>query len=123
MTIYEAITRLDGEKHNTCPTARKIAWLSQLDAMVKTQILSGYEEGDSVCCTDYCDTTPGNLVLLVPAPFDEMYLRWLEARVDYESGEIDRYNNAMDIFHALWDAYRNHYNATHRARNVKISYM
>ena len=100
-----------------------MAWLSQLDAMVREQILDGYQGDGAVCGTDYGDATPAELVLLVPAPFDEMYLRWLEARIDYASGEYDRYNNAMAMFQALWDAYRNHYNAHHRSRVVKMKYM
>ena len=123
MTLSEAIVRLDAEKHNTCTRAQKVAWISQLDTMVKTQIQDAYPDAGAICTAEYTDTTSGDLVLLVAAPFDEMYLRWLEARIDYASGEYDRYNNAMAMFDALWQAYRNHYNANHIHRQSKFRYL
>lgn len=52
-------------------------------------------------------------VLLVPAPYDEMYLRWLEAQIDYYNGEDERHNNAIMRFNNAYEGYKKHYTRTH----------
>ena len=51
--------------------------------------------------------------LLVPAPYDEMYLRWLEAMIDYHNGEDERYNNAITLFNNAFDGYKKYYTRNH----------
>ena len=114
MTIIEVINRLDALKANTYSQTDKVAWLSQLDLLVKTQILDQHEGNPAGGFSGYTDATPGSTVLLVPAPFDELYLRWLEAQIDYYNGENERYNNAIALYNALFEAYANHYTRTHR---------
>ena len=60
--------------------------------------------------------------LLVPAPWDEMYLRWLEARIDYANAEYTRYNNSMDMFRAVYQAYRSYYNRTHMPKGTRFRF-
>ena len=82
MKIREAVERIDSHKHNIYTQNDKIAWLSRLDSMVKTLIIDAHEGGEAVEFTGYDDSTDLNTEMLVPAPFDEMYLRWLEAQID-----------------------------------------
>ena len=114
MTMIEAINRLDALKANTFSQTDKVAWLSQLDLLVKTQILDHHEGSKGAGFQGYTDATPISTVLLVPAPFDAMYLRWLEAQIDYYNGENERYNDAIGQYNALFEAYANHYTRTHR---------
>jgi len=113
MTVMEAINCIDNLKHNTYSHADKLLWLSRLDGMVKRLIIDTHEGGDNTPFTPYGNDTPGDRELLVPAPFDELYLRWLEAQIDYSNGEYSRYNNSMAMCHAAWEAFRNYYNARH----------
>ena len=110
MTIREAIVRTDGLKHNTYTDGEKVKWLAVLDGMVKRLIIDTHEGGGNVFYTSYDAQTSPELELLVPPPFDEIYLRWLEAQIDYANGEYHKYNNSIAMYQALWDAYRNHYN-------------
>ena len=52
-------------------------------------------------------------VLLIPAPYDEVYLRFLEAQMDYANGEFERFNNSNAMYAAAWSAFVNYYNRTH----------
>ena len=61
----------------------------------------------------YDDSTDTSTELLVPAPFDEVYLRWLEAQIDYHNGEYDKYNNAIIMFNTVFEAYQAYYTRTH----------
>ena len=119
MKIREAIERIDSQKHNVYSQNDKIAWLSRLDFLVKTLIIDAHEGAETVEFTGYNDRTDMETELLVPAPFDEVYLRWLEAQMDYYNGETLRYNNAMLMFRSFFDAYAAHYKRTHRAKGQK----
>lgn len=113
MTIIEAINRLDVLKANTYTQPEKIAWLSRLDSMVKKQIIDTHEGSEAVIFGGYTEDTPHNTVLLVPAPYDEVYLRWLEAQIDYYNHEYDSYNNAIIMFNTAFEAYAAYYNQHH----------
>jgi hypothetical protein len=118
MTLIEPINKVDALKHNTYSLVEKVEWLSTLDLMVKTQILDNCEGHPAPDFAGYTESTPLNTVLLVPAPFDAMYLRWLEAQIDYYNGENERYNDAIRLFEDLYGAYANHYRRNHRPCNA-----
>ena len=123
MKIREAIERIDSHKHNIYTQNDKIAWLSRLDSMVKTLIIDAHEGGEAVEFTGYDDSTDLNTEMLVPAPFDEMYLRWLEAQIDYSNGEYGKYNNAITMYQTAYDAYANHYRRTNMPKSTAIKYF
>lgn len=114
MKIIDAINKLDALKFNTYSQSDKVEWLSRLDSMVKRQIIDTHEGADAVTFTGYDDSTNLDTELLVPVPYDEMYLRWLEAQIDYHNGEYDKYNNAIIMFNTAFDAYRSYYNGIHK---------
>ena len=113
MKINEAIHRLDSLKFNTYKQDDKVEWLSRLDSMVKQQIIDTHEGAESVSFNGYTADTPLDTVLLVPAPYDEVYLRWMEAQIDYHNHEYDTYNNAIIMFNTAFEAYKSYYNSTH----------
>ena len=113
MKIIEAITRLDALKFNTYTQSDKVEWLSRLDNMVKKHIIDTHEGAEGVTFTGYDDNTDPQTELLVPVPYDEMYLRWLEAQIDYHNGEYDKYNNAIIMFNTAYEAYQAFYTRNH----------
>ena len=114
MTIREAITRLDALKFNTYNEADKVEWLSRLDSAVKLQIIDNHDGANDISFSGYDANTPDNTVLLVPAPFDEVYLRWMEAQIDYHNGEFDKFNNAIIMYNTAFDEYQKYYTRTHK---------
>ena len=114
MKINEASRSLDSLKFNTYTQDNKVEWLSRLDSMVKQQIIDTHEGAESVSFNGYTADTPLDTVLLVPAPYDEVYLRWMEAQIDYHNGEYDKYNNAIIMFNTAFEAYQKHYNSAHK---------
>ena len=123
MKIIEAINRIDSLKHNTYSQNEKVAWLSRLDSMVKRLIIDTHEGGEDVVFEGYTDTTDPETEMLVPAPFDEMYLRWLEAQIDYTNGEYGKYNNSILMYQTDYDAYANYYNRNHMPKSKTIKYF
>lgn len=113
MTINDVITSTDALLHNTYPTEKKVEWLSKVDGMVKRHIIDTHTGADRVSFTGYTANTAMDTVLLVPEPFSEMYLRWMEAQIHYHNGEYSKYNNAILLFNTEFDAYAAFYNQNH----------
>jgi len=122
MTIGQAIDRIDSLKHNIYSRSHKIEWLSRLDALVKAQIIDTCEGGGEPFA-GYDDDTDLGAPLLVCAPFDEIYLRWLEAQMDYANGEYDRYNNAITMFQSAFDSFSNFYRRNHMPKRTSFHYF
>lgn len=123
MKIIEAINRIDDLKHNTYDQKDKLEWLSRLDHMVKRLIIDTHEGGDDVIFSGYDDSTDIHTDLLIPAPFDEAYLRWMEAQIDYSNGEYDKYNNSIEMYNIAWNAYQNYYNRTHMPKGKSMKFF
>lgn len=114
MKIVEAINKIDSLMHNTYGQEDKVAWLSELDSDVKRLIIDTHEGAEAVTFTGYDDSTDLQTELLIPSPFDSVYLRWLEAQIHYHNGEYDRYNNAIVMYNTAFDAFAAYYNRTHK---------
>ena len=123
MKIIEAINRIDALKHNTYTQDDKVRWLSTLDSMVKNHIIDTHEGAEQVSFTGYDDLTDLQTELLAPAPYDEMYLRWMEAQIDYHNGEYGKYNNSIDMFMDSYEGYQNYYNRTHMPIGKSMKYF
>ncbi len=113
MKIIEAINRLDTLNFNTYTDDDKVEWLSRLDNMVKKQIIDNHDGAEQITFSGYTPDTPTDTVLLVPAPYDEVYIRWMEAQIHYHNGEYDKYNNAIIMFNTAFQAYAAYYTQTH----------
>ena len=123
MKIIEAINQIDSLKHNTYSQRDKILWLSRLDSMVKRLIIDTHEGSEDIIFIGYDENTDLYTELLVPAPFDEIYLRWLEAQIDYANGEYGKYNNSILMYQTSYDGYANHYNRNHMPKGKSIKYF
>lgn len=123
MTIIEAINRIDTLKPNTYSPSEKIMWLSTLDGLIKTEIIDTHEGAENVHFIGYTDETPMDTVLLVPSPHDDLYLKWLEAQIDYANGEITRYNNAMTVFNSAYSTFSNYYNRMHMPKGTEFKFI
>ena len=113
MKIYEAIERIDAIKHNTYTDNDKITWLSNLDGLIKKNIIDTHRGAEIVEFSGYTSDTPKDTELLVTAPYDEIYLHWLEAKIDFSNGEYSKYNNAIITYNTYYSDYANYYNRTH----------
>ena len=114
MTIMEAIAQVDSLVPNTYSQKDKVGWLSRLDHLIKTQITDLHEGAEKVRFSGYDNSTNQHTVLLVPPPFDEIYLRWMEAQIHYHDGEIDRYNIAITMYNTAYEGFQNNYTRNHR---------
>ena len=123
MTIREAIAKIDALKLNTFTQSNKVAWLSAIDGIIKNEIIDTHEGGEGIPFNGYDDNTPTDTVLLVPAPYDDIYIRWLEAQMDYTNNEYGKYGNSMTMYNAAYSAYERYYNRNHMPLGKSFKYF
>ena len=152
MTIMDALYRIDELKPNSYSQTQKIQWLSTLDGLIYREIIETHEgnpfetdeggvnarsldslqdeEGGTTAPLVPITRVPGygedadlTTELLVPAPYDDIYIRWLESQIDYTNGEYGKYNNSIAMYNAAYTAYANYYNRTHMPKGKKFKFF
>ena len=113
MTIMDAIYRIDALKPNCHSQSEKIKWLSTLDGLIKSEIIDTHEDGNDIVFNGYDENTALATELLISAPYDIIYLRWLEAQIDYANGEYGKYNNSLVAYNDAYSIFQRYYNRTH----------
>lgn len=121
MTINEAMDTVDVLQPNTFSRTEKLAWLSRAEGLIKAQILDTCVDAPDFA--GYGPDTDPDTVLLLSAPWDEIYLRYLQAQMDLANGEVTRYENSAALYNRLFAACRNHYNRTHVPRHTGWQYF
>lgn len=110
MTIMEAIHRIGTVKPNGYDQALKIKWLSTLDGIIKKEIIDTHEGAENVVFNGYTEETNLMTELIVPVPYDDIYIRYLEMQIDYANGEYGKYNNSRTMFNDAYSAFEKYYN-------------
>lgn len=123
MTIIEAINRIDSFKPNTFGQPDKIKWLSNLDGIIKKEIIDTHEGSEAVNFDGYDVDTALDTVLLVPFPYDDIYIKWLEAQIDYVNGDTAKYNNSMTMYNSALYEFKRYYNRTHMPLGTSIKFF
>ena len=123
MTILEAITRIDTLKPNNYTLIDKVRWLSVLDGIIKKEIIDTHEGGDDVVFNGYDEATLQETELLVPAPYDDIYINWLESQIDYANAEYGKYNNSATAYNNAYSAFEKYYNRQHMPIQHKLKFF
>ena len=90
-------------------------------------------------CGDYCsfdkggegiifdgydaDDDPRTIELIVKAPYDDIYIYWLEAQIDYFNGETAKYNNSIATFNSAYSDFSAAYNREHMPKPHTTKYF
>lgn len=123
MTIIEAIQAIDSQKPNNYSEVEKIKWLSKLDGIIKKEIIDTHENGESIEFTGYDENTPIDTEMLVSSPYEDVYIYWLESRIDYANAEYAKYNNSTTMFNTAYASFANAYNRDHMPKGTHIKYF
>jgi hypothetical protein len=123
MTLMDAIYRIDNLKPNSYSQEDKIKWLSMLDGTIKAEIIDTHEGGEGVVFNGYNENTVLTTEMLVPHPYDDIYIRWLETQIDYHNGEYGKYNNSMAMYNTAYNAFANYYNRNHMPKGKMLKFF
>jgi len=123
MTIIEAINRIDTLKPNTYTQETKIYWLSNLDGIIFEKIIKTHEGAEAIKFEGYTPETPIDTELIISAPYDDIYIKWLEAQIDYANREYDKYNNSIVAYNDAYAEFERHYNRTNMPIGKNCKYF
>lgn len=101
----------------------QIGWLNRLDTELYQTVIATHEGANAVDPPLPAARMGDATELLVGAPYDAIYVHWLQSRIDYTLGEYGRYNNSSAMFEADRAAFTNWYNRTHMPLQVKSRYF
>lgn len=123
MTIIDAIHMLDKLKPNTYSQVDKIRWLSELDGLIKTEIIDTHEGGEKVVFDGYDENSSLEIELIVSAPYDDVYIKWLESKIDYTNAEYNKYNNSVTAFKDAYSTFERYYNRHNMPKKTKLKFF
>lgn len=103
MKISEAISHTRSLSGNAVDDNTLCRWLSELDGRLMLDFYKGSE------WMSYSLPQDEDHELLVPFPWDELYVHYLEAMVYYSNGEFERYRNSYEMYNKKELDYRQWY--------------
>lgn len=123
MTIIEALNKVDVLKPNNYTQTEKVKWLSNLDWIIKTEIIDTHEGGESIPYNGYDVDTDVGTEMLVPHPYDDLYIKWLESQIDYNNAEYGKYNNSSTAYNNAYSAFERYYNRQYMPKQTKMKFF
>lgn len=103
MKIREAISQVRELSGNAVADSMLVRWLSELDG----RLMLDFYKGDG--WASYALPQDEEHELLVPFPWDQLYVHYLEAMVYYSNGEFERYRNSYEMYNKKELDYRQWY--------------
>ncbi|MGE4354705.1 MAG: hypothetical protein AB7D36_11555 [Oscillospiraceae bacterium] len=107
MKIIEAIEACKKLKDSAFDESVILDWLSRLDGRVSAELIK-----PDAPRAAYAYPADLQTELLIPHPYDEAYLHYIEAMADYSNEEYDKYQNSYAMFNNLYSNFRRAYNRT-----------
>ena len=108
-TMNEVIGNLEEVKHNVISDEIKYTWLANLDGLISVQVHMDAEP------IQYNLPDDADKTLLVGAPFDDLYVLYCSAMVDFYNREYNNYNFSVSVFKDRLEAYKAFYIQRHSA--------
>ena len=107
MRINSAIAKADELRINAISEEQKYTWLYELEATVAE--LMGREMPEK--------KFPADIELMMPCEHEDVYVKFLAAKIDYYNGETALYQNDQAIFEDAFADARAWWIRTHGAKN------
>lgn len=123
LKLIDAINGIDSIKPNTYSQQEKIRWISILDGNIKKEIIDTHEGAENVTFNGYDNNTDISTELLVPAPYDDIYIRWLEMQIDYANADLVKYQNSMTLYNNAYSNFEKYYNRNNMPKGKKFKFF
>jgi len=117
MTLGKAIGLADLAAPNELEYPLKVKWLSTLDGSIVTDVLEQHRQED-IDFPGYDAGTDPETALLVPDPWDELYVTYLIMMIHLENSEIERYNNQALLYADQLQRWKSYVVRHHMPRGV-----
>lgn len=91
MTLKQVIEEVDRQKPNAFTNDEKTQFVANCEIQVAEEIFG-------VDAPEYDWTGDQNTELLLKAPFEDVYILYVMAQIDFRNGDYGRYNNELSQF-------------------------
>lgn len=105
MKLKDMIMQADDLKPNQYNENIKTMWLTEVENIIIDEVLNRRSEVDNIDPVEYVYSNDGDVELLVPNQFSDVYLNYLFAKIDYSNSELERYNNSTMMYNSSLEAY------------------
>lgn len=122
MTIAQVLRRIDEVQPSSEDREQMIRWLRDLDEEIYTDVICKHEGWEAVAPPDYTEETDEERELLVPDRWGDMYVHWLQSKIDFNLQEYARFNNSSAAFQSEMMDYRCWYNREHMPLRTRGHY-
>lgn len=107
-TISAIISQVQEVNPTAYSEEKLTSWISELDGKLSIELLKRETP------VSYSYPEDQNAKVLVPAPYDCLYLYYCIAMCDFFDREMDRYTNDMQMFNAALDDWKSYYQRTNK---------
>ena len=114
MTIQKALDMLDSMKPNMMDRSVKIEFLNQIENLIFDELVMRHEHtAAQETAPSYDEDTDLATEMLIPSPYDMLYVYWLMTQIDHINMEFDKYNNDRTMFETAYDTASDWYTRNH----------
>lgn len=136
-TVAEIISQYNAERPNQVEDAQKVLWLRKCERMIINEILVSHEHdleeetrvdlkvvGSHLVITgagsfeQHIDSFDMDTPLLVPEPYDDLYLHYLDQRIALNNNDKTRYNTAAAQYNNALLTYQQYVNRTYKTKKI-----
>ncbi len=137
-SVAEIIEQYNTERPNQVDDTHKVAWLRKCERMIINETLLSHEHdledenrielkviGSTLKITnagsfeEHLDGFSMDTELLVPEPYDDLYLNYLDQRIAYNANDKARYNVASTQYNNSLLLYQQYVNRTYTTKKMK----
>lgn len=120
MTLQRVLDKTDELKSSDMSRDTRIEFINEVEGKIHAEIimvnahLASAEE-----CPVYSTEMENETLedteteLLVPAPWDMIYVYWLMCQIDLQNREMESYNNDRALYENAWEEFANYWRRTH----------
>lgn len=102
MTLSELIAYCDETRPNQYSNNVKTWWVNEVEARVADDIINRIEGPEFIIFEPYKYDDDKDKDLLLPIQFNDVYVSYIYAKVDFTNAEIERYQADSALFDAAW---------------------
>lgn len=106
--LMETVTVLIGQQYDL---EMLIGWLNEIEGQAIDQVINRAQGNDLQFIPYTEDDTDRELA--IPDRFQDVYINYIRAKVDFANQETERYNNDAAMFDAAWKEYAAWHIRTH----------
>lgn len=132
MTVAGIIEQYNNERPNQVDDSTKLNWLKKLEKMIINEVIISHEHDlednskltltvsgstlhitNAGSLTHHIDSFDMDSDLLVPEPYDDLYIYFLDQRIALQNNDKTRFNTATTMYNNALLQYQQYFNRTY----------